>query len=315
MEFIAKKEAFEQRLPEIYERVVLKFSGIDGYDVYNCSIPFVYNGKKYIFGRVEKRDVWADSSVMMFFEKEPDCFTAMPETVLYPLEDPFICRFNNEWVLGGVHVVKSADQIKYGSTYFYKGTDPFERHYFTTGPKGMKDIRISGFENKLAVFTRPEGQVGFTLLNSVDEITEENLQKAAIIDLVGRGGHGGVNQAIPLKTGLIALIGHDSYSYPDTNDWYSQNHIYSVTASVFDPKTGEIIMNEILATRKCFLPDTPEKVLTSGIKMSDVVFPSGILLRADGRIDLYAGVSDACMQRIVIDNPFKEYGEFADAFF
>ena len=308
MDIKQQKKLFDKNLPHIYERVCLRFEGVDGYDVYNCSVPFALNGKKYIYGRVEKRESWADSSVMLFEEVSKDCFAAINESRLYPLEDPFICFHKGELLLGGVHVIKRMGDIKSYSTYFYRGNDIIRQKYYTTGPDMMKDIRAVSLGSRLAVFTRPENQVGFTVVDGIEQLTEETLAKAPIIDLVKADGHGGVNQAIRLDSGLLGIIGHDSYSFPIDEDWYSQNHVYSVTASVFDPNARKVLSNRILATRACFVPNTPSKILPSGISMADVVFPSGALLRSDGRLDLYAGVGDAGMQRIVVDNPFREFG-------
>ena len=36
------------------ENALLKFYGVDGWDVYNCTIPFEFQGKRYLFGRVER---------------------------------------------------------------------------------------------------------------------------------------------------------------------------------------------------------------------------------------------------------------------
>jgi hypothetical protein len=303
-----EKEQFEKQLPIIHERARLKFIGVDGYDVYNCSAPFIHNGKRCLYGRVEKREDWSNSRVMLFEETEKDVFKYVDKTVLYPLEDPFICKYNNEWLLGGVHVVKTFGDVKTYYCYFYRTEDINKPLYYTTGPDRMKDIRMVSLNDKLAVFTRPGDQVGYTEISGIEELSEEVLNNAELIDLIKDGGHGSVNQAIRLDSGLIAIIGHDSFSFPKENDWYSQHHVYFATASVFDPVTKKVLMNKILATRSCFVPDTPCKMLPSGIPMADIVFPSGILLREDGKIDLYAGVGDATAQRITLDNPFKDYG-------
>lgn len=303
-----QKKQFEKNLPIIYERARLQFIGVDGYDVYNCSAPFIVNGKKCLYGRVEKRGDWSNSRVMLFEEIEKDIFKYVDETILYPLEDPFICRYNNEWVLGGVHVSKTFGDIKTYSCYFYRTNDITKQYYYTTGPDRMKDIRMVSLNGKLAVFTRPGDKVGYTEISGIEELSESVLNNAELINLIDDGGHGGVNQAIRLDSGLIAIIGHDSFSYPKETDWYSQHHVYFATASVFDPVSKKILMNKILATRLCFVPDTPCKVLPSGIPMSDTVFPSGIYLREDGKIDLYSGVGDATTQRITLDNPFAKYG-------
>ena len=55
MDMREKKAAFEKN-GRVYESALLTFKGVDGFDVYNCSIPFTWNGRSYIYGRVEKRD-------------------------------------------------------------------------------------------------------------------------------------------------------------------------------------------------------------------------------------------------------------------
>ena len=308
MNIAEQKEKFESNLPNVYERVPLKFIGADGYDVYNCSAPFILSGEKYLYGRAEKRGDWSDSRVMLFKETKKDVFKYVEETTIYPLEDPFICKHNNEWLLGGVHVSKSFGKVKTYSCYFYRTEDITKQFYYTTGPERMKDIRTVSLNGKLAVFTRPGNMVGYTEIAGIEELSESVIANAEIIPLIEEGGHGGVNQAISLDSELIAIIGHNSFSFPKGIDWYSQQHVYFATASVFDPRSKKILMNEILATRSCFVPDTPSKIQPSGVPMTDVVFPSGILPREDGKIDLYSGVGDATTQRITLDNPFKKYG-------
>ena len=57
-EHVASKKKFEGRL--------LNFETNDGFDVYNCSVPFDYDGKTYIWGRVERRSDWASSVTLLF---------------------------------------------------------------------------------------------------------------------------------------------------------------------------------------------------------------------------------------------------------
>lgn len=54
MSFIENKAEFEQN-KTVYESAILTFHGVEDYDVYNCSIPFSWKDREYIFGRVEKR--------------------------------------------------------------------------------------------------------------------------------------------------------------------------------------------------------------------------------------------------------------------
>ncbi|MBQ8400039.1 MAG: DUF1861 family protein, partial [Clostridia bacterium] len=60
MEIKALKEQFEKNR-NIRDHALLRFSGVPGMDVYNCSLPFIWQGKRYLFGRTEKHDEWANS--------------------------------------------------------------------------------------------------------------------------------------------------------------------------------------------------------------------------------------------------------------
>lgn len=55
MDIREMRERFEQQ-GLIYERNLLTFAGVEGYDVYNTSVPFAYEGKSYLFVRVERRE-------------------------------------------------------------------------------------------------------------------------------------------------------------------------------------------------------------------------------------------------------------------
>lgn len=62
-----QKALFEQQKQgKVYESKKLTFHGVEAFDVYNCSVPFVWNGKTYIYGRVEYREEWARSWVRLF---------------------------------------------------------------------------------------------------------------------------------------------------------------------------------------------------------------------------------------------------------
>ena len=46
-----------------------------------------------------------------------------------------------------------------------------------------------------------------------------------------------------------------------------------------------------------------------GVYLDDTAFTSGIVMREDGKVDLYSGLSDALEGRCVIDYPFEGYGK------
>ena len=79
---------------------------------------------------------------------------------------------------------------------------------------------------------------------------------------------------------------------------------YMAAAFVFDPAAHKMLEKKIIATRDCF-PDGPRKTYF----VNDCIFPGGISLRADGKVNLYTGVSDCTVGRAVLNNPFEGYGK------
>lgn len=295
-----------EKSKKIYENKLLTFSGCEGKDVYNCTIPFEMQGKRYVFGRVERHNEFTRSWVYLFEEVAPDSYTVVPNSMIYHLEDPSITFINGELILEGTHTIFKSGTLDYYNAFFYHGTDIDDLYYFTTGPDKMKDIRLVQLDNKIGVFSRPNGKVGFTVIDNIMDLNDSVIENAPIIDLIDSEGYGGVNQCHYLGNGLIGLIGHDVYT--DLNADGQNERVYIVTASVFDIKENKIKMKKIIATRSCFPSSDYIKIAPNGARIGDVAFPSGIVFRDDGKVDLYSGLSDALQGRITIDNPFKEYG-------
>ena len=76
------------------ENALLKFYGVDGWDVYNCTIPFEFQGKRYLFGRVERRQDWMRSVVRLFEECGPDKWRGF-DSMVYHLEDTYIVNIGD----------------------------------------------------------------------------------------------------------------------------------------------------------------------------------------------------------------------------
>lgn len=305
---------FFEQTKHIYESHLLTFKGIEGYDVYNCSIPFTFKGKRYLFGRIERRKEWARSWVRLFEQTGIDEWTILSNSMIYQLEDPFISFIHHQWLLGGTHVryIQSKHENYY--SYFYKGTDLNNLYYFTTGPNYMKDIRLVALiDGNIGVFSRPrnakihklygsESIIGFTTIHSLDELVPEIIENAVpIIGLFEADEWGGCNQCYLLDTGLIGVIGHKCYK--DFDDLGAEFPVYMNIAFVFDPRSHQLLDCHIIGTRNCY-PSSPSK-LTS---LWDVTFSSGIVMRQDGKVDLYSGIGDCAEGRIVIDYPFEGFG-------
>jgi hypothetical protein len=314
MTFQEKRAQFEKE-KKIYESTVLNFHGVDGYDVYNCSIPFNWQGESYIFGRVERRNEWARSLVRLFKQTDKDDYTLIENSMIYQLEDPFISIINNEIVMGGTHVRNIHGVLDTFYSYFYKGTDLNDLFYFATGPDRMKDIRLIQLQDgKIGVFSRPRGKeiekkynsgsiVGFTVIDDLLTQLDANIiENAPIVHgLFDKGEWGGCNQCYFLDTGNIGVISHKCYEEIDKDGIAQQ--VYTNVSFVVDPKTNTTIDEKIIATRTCY-PDAPAKKPN----LKDCVFTSGIVAINDGKVYLYSGLGDTSEGRVIIDNPFLGFG-------
>lgn len=193
---------------KIYDSTLVKFIGVEGFDVYNCSIPFEMDGKRYIYGRVERRNEWARSWARLFEEIGKDTFQLVPDTMIYQLEDPYITFINGELVMGGTHVRYDGGNIGDYRGYFYRGNDLHDLRFFTSGPEFMKDIRLVQFGDKIGVFSRPDGKVGFAIIDDLSQLTSAVIANAPLLPVIEEDEYGGCNQCYALKDGYIGIIGH-----------------------------------------------------------------------------------------------------------
>jgi len=314
MNLIEQRKQFEVT-KNIYESVKLMFHGVEGYDVYNTSIPFEWKGKKYIFGRVERRDEWSRSWVRLFENAGKDEWTIVKDSMIYQLEDPYISIIHETLVLGGTHVRYKQGSIDTYYSYFYKGTDVNDMYYFTTGPDFMKDIRMVQMpDNKIGVFSRPrseevrkkygsESVVGFTIIDSLDELKADIIENAPVVNgLFDKDEWGGCNQCYYLSSGVIGVIGHKCYKTIEENGQVIKT--YMNISFVLDPEKNEAMDVKIIGTRSCYQEGPAKKPL-----LEDCAFTSGIIIREDGKVDLYSGIGDTEVGRIVIDYPFQGYGK------
>ncbi|MDR2376681.1 MAG: DUF1861 family protein [Treponema sp.] len=318
MDMIAAKKCFEETFTPS-DSALLTFKGTEGFDVYNCSIPFYWKGKRYIFGRVEKREEWARSWVRLFEESGKDEWTLVHNSMIYPLEDPYVSCIHNQLVMGGTHVRMRQGKLDTYYAYFYRGTDIHNMRYFTTGPDFMKDIRLVELaDGRIGVFSRPrderitekygsDAMVGFTIINSLDELNADLIAGAPYLEgLFESGQWGACNQAYLLESGKIGVIGH--FAYSDTRDKENPQIVYFPISFVVDPLAAKIGGLKVIASRKCFPPGPIKQS-----NMLDVAFTSGIIIRKDGATELYSGLGDCMEGRLVIDYPFEGEGNIAAA--
>lgn len=121
--------------------------------------------------------------------------------------------------------------------------------------------------------------------------------------LFGLDEWGGVNQVYCLDSGKLGIIGHISYKDQDASG--QELLVYLNMSFVFDPEVREVKNFQIIGSRNCY-PPGPAKVAD----LIDCVFTSGIVMREDGKADLYSGLGDCETGRITIEYPFAGYGQF-----
>ncbi|HEY0829017.1 MAG TPA: DUF1861 family protein [Bacilli bacterium] len=294
---------------KIVEKVI--FTGVGGRDVYNITAPFIDEGQEVVVGRVEERH--SEFSQVFFFSRSNQVWSPREHTHTYNLQDPFITKIYGELIFGGVEVITSPEnpnKIVSWVTQFYRGENIDALCYFACGPGTMKDIRLIELaDGRIGVFTRPQGkkggrgQIGFTIIQSLEELNEATFNNAEIIrNQFISEEWGGANEAHLLKNGWVGVLGHIACFDRDRN-----KHYYSMTFGI-NPETLESTPIKIIATRNDF-PDGPEK----RPDLEDVIFSGGLVRRNDGRAELSVGVSDAEAYRIEIPDPFLEYEQFAPA--
>lgn len=283
----------------------LNFIGVEGYDVYNITAPFMDEGRRVIAGRVERRES-EEANIRFFVEQEDGSWLLETTLPSFPFQDPFIQFIHGEVILGGVETFSlEHDPTKLGwKTVFYKGKTIRTLEKLITGPKGMKDIRLVGLSNnKIGVFTRPQhksiakggrGKIGFQVIEGIDNLNETMLLSTPILDQFVDEEWGGVNAAYLLQNENIGVLGHIACFDASEN-----RHYYSMVFEI-DLKTSKVSEMKLLAKRAQFLQGAAKRP-----DLEDVIFSGGILFKNESTIELYVGVSDAEAQYITVGNPFS----------
>lgn len=293
-----------ENAPQPFNPEKLVFKGVGERDVYNISAPFEDNGELVIAGRVEPRD--SEHSEVYFFVNRNGQWIPREGAPVFPLQDPFVTKIDGELIFGGVQVFPHPEKKGEHSwrTLLYKGKNITELKEFAKGPIGMKDLRLVELKDgSIGVFTRQQGnkggrgKIGFTRIQSLDNFTSEVAEEAPILE--GQfidEEWGGVNEPHLLANGLVGVLGHIA-CFDE-----KQNRYYYPMVFALNPDTGEFSDIELIATRSVFLEGSFKRP-----DLINVVFAGGLIRKADGTADLYAGISDAEAQKISMIDPFLKY--------
>ncbi|CAM4471985.1 DUF1861 family protein [Paenibacillus phoenicis] len=301
-----------EKLVEVYRRmaktnkpgeaVKLKFEGVGERDVYNISAPFEDEGDLVIAGRVERRD--SEESEIWFFVRHDEHWVPREGAPVFALQDPFFTRIGGELVFGGVQTFPHPELEGALSwrTVFYKGPSLNRLELFFQGPDQMKDLRLVELsDGAIGVFTRPQGEkggrgkIGFAKVDRLEDLSLEVVQEAPLLEQFLDEEWGGCNEIHLLANGKLGVLGHIARF-----DEQGDRHYYPM-AFGYDPATGQYTDLEIIAERSDFLPGPSKRP-----DLADVVFSGGLVRQGGGKATLYAGISDAEAQSLVIDDPFVE---------
>ncbi len=294
------KTLLEQHLKDRHceKAHVLEFiTNEENVDVYNISSPFCWNGRTLLFGRVEPRD--SELSHILCFTPEGGKWNRCDDFTSLSLQDPFFAVINDELILGGVEVFYAYEGAANLSwrTVFYRGHDLAQMHRFAQGPEMMKDIRLCALpDGRILFMTRPNGKIGYVVLDSLDALNAEVLANAPLLqDHFVEGEWGGSNQLHVLKNGKVGVLSHVACF-----DAAGDRHYYS-SAFCLEPDTGACTPMKMIACRNDFLPGPAKRP-----DLVDVIFSGGLVRDGNGTATLYCGVSDAGAQALQIADPFVE---------
>lgn len=295
------KKRYEAARVEPFEVEKLVFEGVGKKDVYNITAPFMIQNERVIAGRVEARD--SEASEIHFFVQKEGKWIPKEDAMVLQLQDPFFTFVDDEIVVGGVQTFQRPDDPEKLAwrTVFYKGTTLSELKEFFAGSDGMKDLRLVKQQNgKIGIFTRPQGEkggrgkIGYACVNSLEDLSVQVIENAPLLtEQFTEEEWGGCNEIHVLKDGTLGILGHVACFDEEGN-----RHYYSMTFRM-NAETGEKTDLKLLAVRSDFLPSEAKRS-----DLEDVVFSGGLVRHSNKTATLYAGISDAAAQCIMIPDPF-----------
>ena len=297
-------------LRAIFEANHKPLGELEHIDVYNPAIIALPNGEIEFLGRAEARKT-PFSTLVVHFRLVDGVWTPQ-DNIALQLQDPAVAYIGNQIVVAGVESKMFAPPFADYKTVFYKGTslDNLKR-LKEESPLCTKGVRLEELKvliKGVAVYTRPIGlreglgQIGFTTIDSLDDLNEEVIRNAPLINArFPEGEWGGVNQAQELPDGRIFGLGHRAYkdNVPSRarEDKKKARHYYP-WAFIHDPVTGEIQDLGILAESSNF-PKTDAKAWD----LRDVLYSAGFILdQKNNRLTLFVGTRDTGVGKVVIEN-------------
>jgi hypothetical protein len=305
---------------------IVPVHGLTGKDTYNPSL-YEYGPTKILAMRAEKRE----SNAIRPSTYHPSVYFARHhkdgwrvDLTLQPfdmLEDPFFLYVVENGmqrvVFGGVRVRNKHGEI-IPQTEFYKGDtlETLERISFVV-VHGMKDVRLLQLpDGRFLVCKRPRGDKykrGRITLHVIDtleqvvDIVDTDLPTLAVLDSCQDAlDWVGINEVRIIKDheghAWVGLLGHVALE--------DHNHVIHYAACTYKISLQDLldqklhkICPRVIATRSCF-----EVGPVKAPELGDVIFPGHLEHVQDYTYRLWAGLSDARIGVIELDDPFQLKG-------
>ncbi len=297
---------------------LINISGIGRRDTYNVAFH-KYSDQKIIAFRAERRISFAwrrqyYHPMIHFATQHRNGWRITPDIQPFDMmEDPFFVEVttasSKQLIFGGVRVRREGHKV-IPCTEFYKGDDIYslDRKPFLV-VDNMKDIRLMQLpERDFLLCNRPwgkqhgRGRITLHIINDLEQVADTNIKTIAILD-AGDNPHAwaGINDVYILedekKEQWVGLLGH--VAFDDEGRHYAACTYKIRLKDLRDHKVRDI-EPQVIATRACF-PPAPAKRKT----LRDVVFPGHLEHLHNHTYRLWAGLSDARIGTIDIDDPFK----------
>lgn len=312
-----------QQLSILQKGKIINIEGVGDKDTYN-PVLCDYGGQKILAFRCENRNsqIFDTNNYhpSIRFAKQDENHTWRVIDSILPfdmLEDPTFMEakiHGNECIVfGGVRAKLLSENNVLVNTELYKGSslETLERKPFAI-INGMKDEHLCQLpDGRFLLCRRPldsqgVGSIVIHILDNLHDVASVNAiipPAVAILKGLNDDDWVGINNIYLLTDKFniqwVGLLGHMASK--------ESNGVKHYVATTYKIKLDELINGQsnnmkanIIATRSCF-EDGPQK----DNQLGDIVFPGCLEKIGDNRYRLWAGLSDARIGVVDLDDPFK----------
>jgi hypothetical protein len=295
---------------------ILHIAGVGRKDTYNVAV-YQHGTTEIIAFRAEQRRsfAWRPRSyhpMIQFASKRSDGWHVDPDLPSFDMmEDPFFIPIKDgktKLIFGGVRVRRDGHKV-IPQTELYRGAslETLEPSPFLV-VDNMKEVRLLQLpDGRFLLCRRPwgdeygRGRITLHVIDRLEDIGRKDLKTLALLDACQNPGDWvGANSAYLLKhkgEQWVGLLGH--VAFDDDNGRHYAACTYKIRLKDLLDNTIHNICPHIITSRSCFAA-APAKRKT----LQDVVFPGHLEHLKNNTYRLWAGLSDARIGTIELDDPF-----------